>query len=48
MTANPSRPITLWLLAFLALCLAGLDVRHFGLLRAALGALASVAFGATP
>ncbi|WP_018390873.1 hypothetical protein [Ancylobacter sp. FA202] len=48
MTANPSRPITIVLLGFLALCLAAIDIQHFGLMRAALGALASSAFGATP
>lgn len=46
MTANPSRPITFWLLAFLALCLAALDLQHIGLIDSAIAALRAILHGA--
>lgn len=48
MSDNPSRPITIVLLGFLALCVAAIDLQHFGLLRTTFGALSSAALGATP
>lgn len=47
MTDNPSRPITLWLLVFLALCLVATDAQCFGIVNSALAALRAVFHGAS-
>lgn len=46
MTAKPSRPITIVLLLFLAVCVVATDVQHIGLLDSAIAALRAALHGA--
>ncbi|UOK72982.1 hypothetical protein [Ancylobacter polymorphus] len=47
MTDNPSKPVNLFLLAFLALCLVATDAQCFGILDSAIAALRAVIHGAS-
>ncbi|WP_371346042.1 hypothetical protein [Ancylobacter sp. IITR112] len=45
MSGNPSRPITIVLLIFLAVCMVATDVQHIGLLDSAIAALRAAPHG---
>lgn len=46
MSGNPSRPITIVLLLFFAVCVVATDVQYIGLIDSAIAALRAILHGA--